>query len=109
MSVRRAVLLALVLYLSADYCDPSIPGVFSFGTEAFFVDSVDSRSSARAALALGTSPLRPRDTVTPLRAPVGMAMHASAAGHARAERQPYVPRAHVVTSSPAAPGAAEDH
>lgn len=109
MSLRRAVLLALVLYVSADYCDPSIPGVFSFGTETFFVESVDSRSSARAALPLSTLPLRPRDTVLPSRAPVGTAVHASSPVPARAERQPYVPRAHIVTSSPAAPGAAEDH
>lgn len=109
MSLRRAVLLALVLYVSADYCDPSIPGVFSFGTETFFVDSVDSRSSARAALPLSTSSLRPRDTVMPTQASLGTTVQASSPVPARAERQPYVPRSHVVTSSPAAPGAAEDH
>jgi hypothetical protein len=108
MSLRRVVLLALVLYVSADYCDPSMPGVFSFGTEAFFVDSVDSRSSGRAALPLRTSPLRPLDTVMLSQALLGNAVHASSRVQARAERQPYVPR-DVMTSSPAAPGAAEDH
>jgi hypothetical protein len=95
--------------VSVDYCDPSIPGVFSFGTEAFFVDSIDSRSSARAALPLSTSSLRARDTVMPSRDPLGTPVHASSPVPARAERQPYVPRAHVMTPSPAAPGGAEDH
>jgi hypothetical protein len=109
MSLRRAVLLALVLYVSADYCDPSIPGVFSFGTETFFVDSVDSRSSGREPRPLRTSPWRPLDTVMLSQAPLGNAVRPSSREQARAERQPYVPRAHVMTSSPAAPGAAEDH
>jgi hypothetical protein len=103
MSVRGAVLFALVLYLSADYCDPSIPGVFSFGTQSFFVDSVDSRSTARVVPPVSTSALRGYRTVTPLRAAAPTLVHA------RADRPPYVPRAHIVTSPPGAPGAAEDH
>jgi hypothetical protein len=103
MSVRRSILLALVLYLSADYCDPSMPGVFSFGTESFFVDSVESRSAVRAVLPVRTSPLRAHGIVAPLRVPVPTPVHA------RADRGPYVPRAQVATSPPAAPGAAEDH
>jgi len=103
MSVRGAILLALVLYLSADYCDPSIPGVFSFGTGSFFVDSVESRSAARVVPPVSTSALPGYGTVT-LRAPAPTPVV-----HARADRRPYVPRAHIVTSPPAAPGASEDH
>lgn len=103
MSVRGAMLLALVLYLSADYCDPSIPGVFSFGTQSFFVDGVESRSAARVVPPVSASVPRAYRTVTALRAPAPTPVHA------RADRRPYVPRAHIVTSPSAASGAAEDH
>jgi hypothetical protein len=110
MSVRRAVLLALVLYLGADYSDPSIPGVFSFGTAAFFVESVDARSSTRAVLPPNGSPLRPRDVVVASRPPVVRpVVPGSIPVHARAEHRPYAPRAHVVISPPAASAVAEDH
>jgi hypothetical protein len=109
MSVRRAVLIAVVLHLSGDYCDPSIPGVFSFGAESFFVESVESRSSSRTVLPLSTSASRARDNVMPLRGSIALSLHVSAPVHVRAERQPYVPCAHAVESQPAAPSATEDH
>lgn len=103
MSVRRTILLAVVLYLSADYCDPSIPGVFSFGTESFFVESVDSRSGARPVLPVNIATLRARDTITPLRA------LAPIPTHARTEHRPYAPRAQILIGPPATPAADEDH
>lgn len=103
MALRRGLLLALVLYLTADYCDPSIPGVFFFGAESFFVESVESRSAARPVLAVSSSPSPRRAPVKTLRAPL------ATPEHARAERRPYSSRAHIVTSPPAAPGTAEDH
>jgi len=103
MSVRRTILLAVVLYLSADYCDPSIPGVFSFGTESFFVESVDSRSGVRPVLPVNIATVRARHTITPLRTLVPMP------AHARAEHRPYAPRAHVLIAPPATPAADEDH
>jgi len=103
MPVRRAVLVALVLYLGVDYCDPSIPGVFSFGTESFFVETVDSRSAARPMLPVNTATVRARDKITPLRTHVAMP------AHARAEHRPYAPRARVLMGPPATPAAGEDH
>jgi hypothetical protein len=44
--MRRGFLLVFLLYLAADYCDPGIPGVFFFGTEAFFVDAAIQQRSA---------------------------------------------------------------
>src|SRR5688572_2987009 len=37
--MHRLLIGALLLYLASDYCDPSIPGVFWFDTESFFVDA----------------------------------------------------------------------
>src|SRR5437660_1058279 len=36
---RRVLVLAVLLYLTADYCDPLVPGVFWFDTESSFVAS----------------------------------------------------------------------
>ena len=41
--LRRILVLVILSYLSADYCDPSVPGVFWFGTESFFVESTEAR------------------------------------------------------------------
>ena len=40
MSVNRLLTLAILLYITADFVDPMIPGVFSFDADQFFVDSV---------------------------------------------------------------------
>lgn len=40
----RVLVLAVQLYLTADYCDPLVPGVFSFdNTDSFFVESTEVR------------------------------------------------------------------
>lgn len=106
MPFRRAVLLAVVIYLTADYCDPSVPGVFSFETESFFVDSIESRSALRPFVPTDTAqlPALARDTITPPRR-----SFAPARVEARAGRVPHPPRAQIIASPPAAPGASEDH
>jgi hypothetical protein len=37
--LRRLLVVLVQLYLTADYCDPSVPGVFFFETDSYFVDS----------------------------------------------------------------------
>jgi hypothetical protein len=44
--MRRILLVTLLLYLGADYCDPAIPGVFFFDTDSFFVDAAVQQRSA---------------------------------------------------------------
>jgi len=61
----RILVLAVQLYLTADYCDPLVPGVFSFdNTDSFFVESTEARpampsvaySPMRAVLPVALSP-----------------------------------------------------
>ena len=53
----RILVLAVQLYLTADYCDPLVPGVFSFdNTDSFFVESTEAR------------PAMPSVAYTPMRA-----------------------------------------
>jgi hypothetical protein len=49
--------LLLLLYVTADFMDPSIPGVFSFANDALFVDGV-VKSNVSADLTL-TAPMMP--------------------------------------------------
>ena len=107
MSIRRAVLLAVVLYLSADYCDPSVPGLFFFGTESFFVDSIDSRSASRPFILGNTSQVSvpDREVNTSLRNSFATVRVPARGGR----RLPYSARAQIIASSSAAPDSSEDH
>ena len=60
MTLRRVCTLFLLLYVTVDYSDPSLPGVFSFDTDVYYVDGVvDARCAA--------TPVTP---VTPLSSPL---------------------------------------
>jgi len=41
--LRRLLVLAVQLYLTADYCDPSVPGVFFFESDSYFVESIEAK------------------------------------------------------------------
>jgi len=98
------LVLALQLYLTVDYCDPLVPGVFSFDTESFFVESTQPRPAMpvladpamRAVLParVVVEPIRPR-AVT------------SAPPRARIDR--YASRSVGAVSPPSAPESSEDH
>jgi hypothetical protein len=54
--------LLLLLYITADFMDPSIPGVFSFEDDALFVDGVvKSNASADLTLTAPTPSAGPAD------------------------------------------------
>ena len=63
-------MLLLTAYLTIDYCDPSIPGVFFFETESFFVESVDFRGATRAVLLPSDGPAAAQQPVAALEIPV---------------------------------------
>ena len=47
MTAQRVGTLFVLLYLTLDYSTPSVPGVFSFDTDAFYLDGVvDARCVA---------------------------------------------------------------
>jgi hypothetical protein len=107
MRPRRAILIAVVLYLTVDYCDPSLPGVFSFESESLYVDTIKSSSSELrpvVALAVPHLPAAIVETVTP--------HHASAAAPTAQRRTPrltHLPRGALTPSLAVSPGASEDH
>ena len=41
--LRRILVLVIQRYLTADYCDPSVPGVVFFEADSFFVESTETR------------------------------------------------------------------
>ena len=102
--LRRILTLAVLVYLTADYSDPSVPGVFWFGTESFFVESTEARTampdldapSIRATLPARVvlEPITPGATVTqPPR--VRVVRHS--------------PRSYAAVSPAAAPESSDDH
>ena len=101
----RILVLAVQLYLTADYCDPLVPGVFSFDNpDSFFVESTE----ARPAMPVLASPAML--AVLPVREvfePVARRVIAAAPPHARLDR--YAPRAYVAVSPLAAPESSDDH
>jgi hypothetical protein len=101
----RILVLAVQLYLTADYCDPLVPGVFSFdNTDSFFVDSTE----ARPAMPLRASPATL--AVLPVREvfePVARRVIATAPRRARVHR--YSPRSYVAVSPASAPESSDDH
>ena len=100
----RILVLAVQLYLTADYCDPLVPGVFSFNTDSFFVESTE----ARPAMPVLASPVM--RAVLPVREvlePVARRVIAAAPPRARLDR--YAPRAYIAVSPPPAPESSDDH
>ena len=102
--LRRILALAVLAYLTADYCDPSVPGVFWFGTESFFVESTE----ARPAMPVLASPamravLPDREALEP----IAPRMAAAAPPRARVVRQS--PRSYVAVSTSSAPESSDDH
>jgi hypothetical protein len=102
--LRRVLVLAVLLYLTADYCDPLVPGVFWFGADSFFVESTE----ARPAMPELTDPTM--RAVLPTRVVVEPIMPralASAPPRARIDR--YALRSFVAVSPASAPESSEDH
>ena len=102
--LRRLLVLAVQLYLTADYCDPSVPGVFFFESDSYFVESIE----ARPAMPVLASPamrgvLPVREVLEP------PTLRATATARASVPLGRYSPRSYVVASSPAAPETSEEH
>ncbi len=101
----RVLALVVQLYLTADYCDPLVPGVFSFDNpDSFFVES----TAARPAMPVLASPAML--AVPPVREvvePVARRMTATAPLRARPHR--HSPRSYVAVSPRSAPESSDDH
>jgi hypothetical protein len=105
MSVFRLLALAILLYITADFVDPMIPGVFSFDADQFFVDSVvqltpDAVGEALPELgpsASESSTRRASDQGPPI-------------AWSRAARVRHAPRSHLAHArAPSPPSRSEDH
>jgi hypothetical protein len=105
MLFRRAVVLAVCLYVTADYCDPSIRGVFRFATDSFFIESIRSAPVPDASLPSSTSPLGRRDTITLSQ----RSLLTTRVKVQRGERLVHPPRAQISAAPLATSGASEDH
>jgi hypothetical protein len=101
---RRLLVVLVLLYLTADYCDPSVPGVFFFETETYFVDSTEARPAVPP---LASPAMRAVLPVRDRREPPMPRVTAAPRPSARVRAAP--PRSHVVASSPAHPESSEDH
>jgi hypothetical protein len=100
--LRRLLVVLVQIYLTADYCDPSVPGVFFFETDSYFVDSTEARPAMPQVASPALSGVLPvRDVVEPPRV--------STAPRSAAQVRRYSPRSYVVASSPARPQSSEDH
>ena len=102
--LRRLLVLTVLVYLTADYSDPSVPGVFWLDTETYFVDSTE----ARPAMPVLTSPecraaLPGREALEPGTPRARM----SAPPPVRVDRRS--PRAYAALSRPPAPESSDDH
>jgi hypothetical protein len=99
----RILVLAVQLYLTGDYCDPLVPGVFSFDNpDSFFVESTEARPAMPA---LASPVMRAVLPVREVLEPV--ARRVIAAAPPRLDR--YAPRAYVAVSPPPAPESSDDH
>ena len=97
--------MAVQLYLTADYCDPLVPGVFSFDNSAsFFVESTEARPAMPA---LASPVMRAGLPVREVLEPVARRVITSAPPRGRLDR--YAPRAYVAVSPPPAPESSDDH
>ena len=95
---RRILVLAVLAYLTVDYCDPSVPGVFWFGMESFFVESTEARPAMPVLASPTMRAVLPDREVLELTA---------AAATVRIVRQS--PRAYAAVSPPSAPESSDDH
>lgn len=95
----------LLLYLTADYCDPSVPGVFFFDSESFFMESVEAKTPV--SFAAPSRPASPLPVPRPVETPT---IRSTALARASVVRAPYFPRMHLAASHPRSPvDPAEDH
>ena len=102
--LRRLLVVLVQLYLTADYCDPSVPGVFFFETDSYYVDSTEARPAMPQVASPVLSGMLPvRDVVEP-----PMPRAATTTRSAAPVRR-YSPRSYVVASSPTHPKSSEDH
>jgi len=99
----RLLVLAVQLYLTADYCDPLVPGVFWFdNTDSYFVESTEARPAMPF---VAYSPMR---AVLPAREVLEPpAPRVSAPPRERLHRYP--PRAYVTVARSPAPESSDDH
>jgi hypothetical protein len=104
MPLRRALTLVLLLYLTMDYCDPSVPGVFFFDSEALFMESVQAKTPVSiAAPPRLASPLPARETLE-------KTIQSTTLARTPVVRTPYFPRTYRSGSPPRSPvDSAEDH
>ena len=100
----RVLVLAVQLYLTADYCDPTAPGVFSFDIESLFLDSTEARPVMPDLVAPAMRVVLPgRDVLEP------MPYRTIAAPAPRPRAVRHTPRAYAARSPPPAPESSEDH
>ena len=102
--LRRILVVAVLLYLTADYCDPSVPGVFWFGTESFFVESTEARPALPVLASPAMRALLPDREVLE---PIAPRMVAASPPRARVARQS--PRSYISVSPSSAPESSDDH
>jgi len=104
--VGRAWTLLLLLYIGADFIDPSVSGVFFLDNEALFVDSVVHAKGSVRALAPPEPDARPSAAVVVALSPMSSPTRPAVPG-SRAPSQ--APPARRSLSPPAPPPAVEDH
>ena len=106
MPLRRMILIALVLYVTADYCDPSLPGVFSFASKSLYVDSIRPSSPVVSVSVLATflQPLQVFAVTVPpcVVIAVGVVQH-------RLSCLPVRPRSMIAASLQDSPRSSEDN
>ena len=102
---RRILVLAVLLYLTADYSDPMVAGVFWFeNPDSFFVESTQARPAMPVLAYPAMSAVLP---VRELLEPIASGMLVTAPSQPRPDR--YLPRSFVAVSPPAAPESSDDH
>lgn len=101
----RILVLAVLLYLTADYSDPMVPGVFWFeNTDSFFVESTEARPAMPVLIYPAMRAVLP---VREVLEPIAPRMLVTAPSRPRLDR--YSPRSFVAVSPPAAPESSDDH
>lgn len=101
---RRLLVLAVLLYLIADYSDPSVPGVFWLCTETYFVDSTEARPAMPVLTSPAVRAALPRREVLESIAPRA---RVTAPPPARIDRR--APRSYLALAPPPAPESSDDH
>lgn len=102
--LRQILVIVVQVCLTADYCDPLVPGVFSFETDSFFVDSIEARPAMPALSSPAVCGVLPvREVLEPLTPRV------IATARPRARLARYSARSHIAVSPPSAQGSPADH